>query len=87
MTPLHLYLMLKERSSAEISGRLLSRAEAFEKLDTDDPFYRRCAVLDIHTGESTLHSDKIAIVGLVMHASGAGLIGVSLGTLILKHLP
>jgi hypothetical protein len=45
-SPLQLYLMLKDRSSAEISGRLLSRAEAFEKLDTDDLFYRRCAVLD-----------------------------------------
>jgi hypothetical protein len=45
-TPLQLYLLLKDRSSAEISGRLLDRAEAFEKLDTNDDFYRRCAVLD-----------------------------------------
>jgi hypothetical protein len=41
---------------------------------------------DIHTGESTLHSDKIAIVGFVMHASGAGLIVVSLCIEIIKHL-
>jgi hypothetical protein len=36
--------MLKDRSSAEISGRLLNRSEAFEK--RDDLFSRRCAVLD-----------------------------------------
>ena len=44
-------------------------------------------IMDIHIGESTLHSDKIAIVGLVMHASGAGLIVVSLCIEIIKHLP
>ena len=63
-SPLQLYLMLKDRSSAEISGRLLSRAEALEKLDTDDPFYRRCAVLDRIASEriellvAMLHPDK-----------------------------
>ena len=61
MTPLHLYLMLKDRSSAEISGRLLSRAEAFEKLDTDDPFYRRCAVLD------RIASEKIELLVAMLH--------------------
>jgi len=44
-------------------------------------------MLDVHTVKSTLHSDKIAIVGLVMHASGAGLIVVSLCIEIIKHLP